>query len=64
MTASASAGSTGRSWPGCGASATSMDSISGAEGADCELTGALGPSRAGTPKQEPGGPSGAGEATD
>eukprot|EP00969_Alexandrium_andersonii_P096096 4243219-Alexandrium_andersonii.AAC.1 len=64
MTASASAASTGRSWPGCGASATSTDSISGAEGTDCELTGALDPPRAGAPKQEPGGPHGAGEATD
>eukprot|EP00969_Alexandrium_andersonii_P101622 4484294-Alexandrium_andersonii.AAC.1 len=56
MTASASSGSTGRSWPGWRAGPTTTASISGADGADCELTGALDPwPRAGAAEQDAGG---------
>eukprot|EP00969_Alexandrium_andersonii_P006297 273676-Alexandrium_andersonii.AAC.1 len=55
-TASASAESTGKSWPGWTARPASTASISGAAGTDCELTGALEPwPRGGTAKQDAGG---------
>eukprot|EP00969_Alexandrium_andersonii_P106702 4706982-Alexandrium_andersonii.AAC.1 len=56
MTASTKAGSTGKSCPGWSAGPASTASISGDEGTDCELTGALEPCPcAGTAKQEAGG---------
>eukprot|EP00969_Alexandrium_andersonii_P101467 4476464-Alexandrium_andersonii.AAC.1 len=64
MTASARAGSTSRSTPGCAAGPASTDSISGAEGADCELTPALEPPSWGVAKQELGSVRPAGSSTD
>eukprot|EP00969_Alexandrium_andersonii_P284717 12585798-Alexandrium_andersonii.AAC.1 len=64
MTASASAVATGRSAPGCEGGPASTDSISGAEGADCELACALDPPRTGMAKQEAGSERAAGSPTD
>eukprot|EP00969_Alexandrium_andersonii_P297011 13125295-Alexandrium_andersonii.AAC.1 len=54
MTASTSSGSTGGSCPGCTAGPASTDSISGAQGTDCELTGALDPPWGGAARHDAG----------